>query len=680
MKRVVPELGKYGLQFSGPLRFVANKLRDRHFWQSAEWFYRGYLRFNPRSSTYWTQLGDCQKELDKYGDAIASYNRAIDTDNSEVALAKLATLRSQIVAKNSEQPIFRPRFQLYLDITDILIYFRVSTDINGIQRVVINIIKTILSDGNYSHSDIVFCYLDKHQDALFEIDRSRLEDIIFTIKGQHWSRFAIFPKIWACQARARPITLQALDIFIICGAFWISPPYEALLQRLKQNGVRTALLVYDLIPLTHPQFVNARSAHVFRVKAMNILSLCDFALCISEFVAKEVQAILLAEHGRNIPTLAVQLADELPKFPSKSFAALTGLAGVASFALCVSALDLRKNHLYLIKVWQILIEKFGARVPTLVLVGRWGWRSEALRGVLKNTRNLDGKVVILNNIADWQLSQLYQNCAFSIFPSLVEGWGLPIGESLSHGRPCFTSESSSMPEVGGRFARYFDPTNPANGAEVIGEYIGEPEKLALWSAQIAEAYQPRLWSQVSNDLIDKAVALANSTQVINGTCCLLPLVQSIPLGNSRVSRSMFMPERNGVPLVCHHGWVSVTGKGPFAQKRSPVLRFVAAGIAAGVPLQLAMRLCVPPDCKPISVRFSNQEGCKQVEIAPGPSKWLMIDVCSDASGVVEVAMRIKLFEDMRQMPQPYTLGLEELFLSVRDDMEQRFLMLEATCV
>ena len=67
-------------------------------------------------------------------------------------------------------------------------------------------------------------------------------------------------------------------------------------------------------------------------------------------------------------------------------------------------------------------------------------------------------------LTDADLKVLYEGCLFTLFPSFYEGWGLPVTESLAFGKPCIASNRSSIPEAGGKLARYIDPNNLTNHA------------------------------------------------------------------------------------------------------------------------------------------------------------------------------------------------------------------------
>ena len=103
----------------------------------------------------------------------------------------------------------------------------------------------------------------------------------------------------------------------------------------------------------------------------------------------------------------------------------------------------------------------------LVLSGGNGYGSEAIHEFIRN-ESLGERVKLLGYIDDAQLARLYQAASVFLFPSLEEGFGIPVLEAMAGGVPVVTSNVSSMPEVGGEAALYVDPQDPADiGQKVI---------------------------------------------------------------------------------------------------------------------------------------------------------------------------------------------------------------------
>jgi glycosyltransferase involved in cell wall biosynthesis len=166
-----------------------------------------------------------------------------------------------------------------------------------------------------------------------------------------------------------------------------------------------------------------------------------------------------------------------------------------SYALFVSTIEARKNHALLFRIWRRMLEEMTAdQVPTLVFAGRIGWMVSDLMHQIANTDHLNGKLVVIEDPTDTELAALYRGCLFTLFPSLYEGWGLPVTESLAFGKPCIISNRTSLPEAGGTLARVFDPDNLHDAYQVIRQTIEDRAGLARWEAQVRREFRLVPWS------------------------------------------------------------------------------------------------------------------------------------------------------------------------------------------
>jgi hypothetical protein len=125
---------------------------------------------------------------------------------------------------------------------------------------------------------------------------------------------------------------------------------------------------------------------------------------------------------------------------------------------------------------------------------------------LKVSANLDGHFVHLSNISDDALKRLYRDCLFTVFPSTYEGWGLPVAESLLFGKLCVSSNTTSMPEVGGDWAVYVDPHNVNDGYAAITALLDDRPRLAACEADLRDHYQPMTWRAASQALMEIVAA------------------------------------------------------------------------------------------------------------------------------------------------------------------------------
>ena len=139
----------------------------------------------------------------------------------------------------------------------------------------------------------------------------------------------------------------------------------------------------------------------------------------------------------------------------------------------------------------------------LIFAGQIGWLVNDLLAELAASGYLGGKIQLMLDLSDAELRQAYRSCLFTIFPSLSEGWGLPIAESLAQGKFCVASNRTSIPEVGGDFVDYFDPSNDDDALAKIERLLLDPGYLAAREARLKTEYRPRTWADCVHGLIGK---------------------------------------------------------------------------------------------------------------------------------------------------------------------------------
>lgn len=121
---------------------------------------------------------------------------------------------------------------------------------------------------------------------------------------------------------------------------------------------------------------------------------------------------------------------------------------------------------------------------------------------IANTDYLNGKLVLIADPTDAEISALYQGCLFTLFPSYAEGWGLPVSESLAFGKPCLCADRTSLPEAGMGLARLFDPDDLNDLVTHVRSLIEHPEELAEWTALVRARFRPVRWDQAAERLLE----------------------------------------------------------------------------------------------------------------------------------------------------------------------------------
>ncbi len=297
--------------------------------------------------------------------------------------------------------------------------------------------------------------------------------------------------------------IVAGDVLLTAGAAWIFPRYAARVAALRRRGVRFTLLVHDIIPLRRPEWCHPGHTHTFREWLEVTLPQCDALLTVSKASASEITSYAGAS-GLDLPhvPVVIPMGGGFQPPASLTLAETSHLPPSGSYVMFVSTIEARKNQAFLVRVWrQLLDEMPREKVPTLVFVGHIGGMVDDMFQELRNSGFMAGAVQLIQDPSDAELVMLYRGCRFTLFPSLYEGWGLPVAESMAFGKPCLASDATSIPEVGGSLARYFDPLNVRSAVRAIRELIDDPAGLLAWEARVVREHRPTPWADTAHAIV-----------------------------------------------------------------------------------------------------------------------------------------------------------------------------------
>ncbi|MDO9356586.1 MAG: glycosyltransferase family 1 protein [Solirubrobacteraceae bacterium] len=218
----------------------------------------------------------------------------------------------------------------------------------------------------------------------------------------------------------------------------------------------TAVIVYDLVPFVEGGQAQSRAATIEKATIRPALRRAKALSCISEATQADLERLF--PHTRRTATTIPLAADP-------SFAAPVAAPGHPDlgkpYVLAVGTLEPRKNLERLVEAWGKLPESLRAS-HDLALVGPRGWDDS---DILRTAH--EGGAKLLGRVSEDELRALYAGAAAFAYPSLYEGFGLPILEAMAAGAPVVTSDRSSLPEVAGDAAVLVDPTDTAAIASAI---------------------------------------------------------------------------------------------------------------------------------------------------------------------------------------------------------------------
>lgn len=302
--------------------------------------------------------------------------------------------------------------------------------------------------------------------------------------------------------RALRATLEPLLMFLDGNDVYFAPNF--FVPRRHWPAVRRLVAtVHDLGFVRLPETVQRETLANLRRHLPGTLFAADALIAVSQATADDL-AGLKGVSKRRIHVIHegvdATFLDGAPAAPPASLP--------ARYLLFVSTLEPRKNIVGVLR-------GFAAAAATgypgaLVLVGRWGWRAEAARAELAASPVRE-RIIHLDYVARGELRAVLAGAEALLFPSLLEGFGLPVVEAMACGVPAIVSRVSSLPEVAGEAGVYVDPSDPQDIARAILAVTGdegERQRLAALGRARAARFSWRQTAEATAAVFHRVAGLA----------------------------------------------------------------------------------------------------------------------------------------------------------------------------
>lgn len=430
--------------------------------------------------------------------------------------------------------------RLLLDVT-----IAATTDLNtGIQRVVRNVAKHAAETGKDYELDIVpvVCtggqlnVVDKHgkpgwdrrifrwiagrwrsfhQATSLGLDRLRAGAGGWYLKVLSRLRKLLVPRTavralsnaWS-RWTGRTTELREGDVLVLLDASW-DLPLDSLLEQAQRSNVPIVTVVYDLIPVLHPTFHDESLRKAFRSWLDQVIRHSGLMIGISNTVRDELRDYV-RENYRDAQVCqrfsSFRLGSDFDPGGRNAAAFRSGKnadQGPAKFQplergkyyLSVGTIEPRKNHRFLLEAFETLWDR--GSDAQLVICGKIGWMCEEFVERIRNHPRLGKQLILCHDATDEELCWLYAHGRALVFPSIVEGFGLPIVEAQRNGLPVLASDTGIHREVGGREAIYFDLSDPGNLTTILEKIEQGETLLTVPSVNVVT------WEQSSRDFLQK---------------------------------------------------------------------------------------------------------------------------------------------------------------------------------
>jgi alpha-1,2-rhamnosyltransferase len=297
------------------------------------------------------------------------------------------------------------------------------------------------------------------------------------------------------------------DILLLLDSSWHNNIWPSV-ESIRDNGAKVVAVIYDLIPITHPQFCDAHLVKVFNSWFKDSVGMVDGFVAISDTVRQDVEQFLQQQkpdaftpeqfdyfwlgtdfkHSDTEEEVRGAIPQHMMERPTY---------------LIVSTIEPRKNHKTVLNAFEQLWQQ--GREVNLAFVGKPGWKVEKLLTRIRRHPENGKRLFHWQNLSDAELQYCYENARMLIFPSYAEGFGLPIIESLGHGLPVMASDIPIHREVGGERVAYF----PVEDEQALAQMVANFEDNGIPDAlRVPEDFNWLNWQQATQQLMDKVEKLA----------------------------------------------------------------------------------------------------------------------------------------------------------------------------
>ena len=251
----------------------------------------------------------------------------------------------------------------------------------------------------------------------------------------------------------------------LCNASLSGFDNSAYARAVRQRGLRAFYCLYDLIPLTHPEFCRAGAQDAWRQR-LKVMSASASGLIVNTQAVRRDVLAYAGSAGLVLPPVAVVPLGVSPLPLAASEPPLE-----QPYFVTIGTIEARKNHLLLLHAWRRLCDtRPKDEVPRLVIIGQRGWECEQVLDQLDRNPALRGVVMELGTCDDAALSTWLRHARALLFPSFAEGYGLPLIEAMTMGTPAIVSDLEAFREIAESVPEFLDPLDGPAWRQAILDY------------------------------------------------------------------------------------------------------------------------------------------------------------------------------------------------------------------
>lgn len=399
--------------------------------------------------------------------------------------------------------------QLLIDISMIM----TGTRFTGIPRVVMEISRQLSGKKDI---ELHFLEFQQKKDCFEEIDTAAFLQFCKNRSGNRarmrTGRYIDYTKIKK-DLKQEGVHTDGQDtedriIFLDLDTVWKSRVRRSFLYPLlREQNIQIISHVYDIIPVTHPQFCILDDAICFLDYISAVVQYSDQIIVNShatahslEKMCRDIQLPALTETVQKIRIIPLggNFAKKDRVQETNIRPQIRQIAKCGKYLLQVGTIEPRKNHKMILDAYDAGLKE---KEFSVVIVGFPGWNVDDLLTRIKEHPDYQNGIYYPENVNDDELQYLYKHCFALMFPSFIEGYGLPIMEAMVKGVPVIASDTEINVETGGECAAYYKKESIQSLIETV-DRLENDQKLLSGMREKMRHFVPPTWEESGNQFYD----------------------------------------------------------------------------------------------------------------------------------------------------------------------------------
>lgn len=301
-------------------------------------------------------------------------------------------------------------------------------------------------------------------------------------------------KLWV--AFELPKLIKELDLDVFWGTNYTLP-------KILNKKTKAYVTIYDLALFKLKDVGETKNTIRLKLFAKSACKRAEKVIVISKATANDVENIFEINKDKIAVSYCGGLSEGYTTKRTCNMDAVNNCLNFKEdFFLFISTIEPRKNIITIVKAFEKYIERTNSDYK-LVLAGRKGWKCDDIYKVIENSKFRD-RIILPGFISDDDKLYLLNNAKAFVYPSLYEGFGIPILEAFAYGLPVLTANISSMPEVGGDAAYYVEDPMDADGLSILMEkvsHMNDSEKKKL-KTKMEQQLSKFSWGKNADEMME----------------------------------------------------------------------------------------------------------------------------------------------------------------------------------